>query len=58
MNTRKHSAFIRLASLALVGVDAWLLARFPSVAVAFLVWLLGSFALVVAIAPVKSRFTL
>jgi len=57
MNTHKHTLIIRLACLALAACDAWLLTRFPSVGMAFLVWLLASFALVIAIAPVKSRFT-
>jgi hypothetical protein len=58
MNTRKHTLIIRLACIALAACDAWILIEFTSVAVAFLVWLLASFALVVAIAPVKSRFSL
>ena len=57
MNTRKYTLVIRLACLALAACDAYVLTQFASVAVTFLVWLLGSFALVVAIAPVKSRFT-
>ena len=58
MNTRKHTLAIRSASLALVAIDCVLLAAYPSPCVAVLVWLLASLALVVAIAPNKSRFSL
>ena len=58
MNSRKYTALIRAASLALVAMDCWLLSAYPSPFVAVLVWLLASLALVVAIAPVRSRFSL
>lgn len=58
MNTRKHTALIRSASLALVVLDAYTLTRYPSPATCVTVWLLASFALVVAFAPNKSRFSL
>jgi hypothetical protein len=58
MNTRKHTFAIRAASLALVALDCWLLATYPSPFMAVLTWLLASLALVVAIAPNKSRFSL
>ena len=58
MNTRKNTLAIRAASLALVALDAYTLARYPSPATCVTVWLLASFALVVAIAPNKSRFSL
>jgi hypothetical protein len=56
MNTRKHTALIRLASLALVAFDAWLLTRFPSLETAIAIWLPFSMALVLAITPTPSRF--
>ena len=58
MNTRKHTLAIRAASLALFALDCFLFAAFPSLETAFLCWLLGSMALVLAIAPEKSRFSL
>lgn len=60
MNTRKHTLAIRLASFALVAVDAWLPSQFPLCApLAMLVcWLLGSLALVLCVVPSRSRFSL
>ena len=58
MNTRKHTALIRAASLALVALDCWLLTVYPSLETALALWLPFSVALVVAIAPCPSRFRL
>lgn len=58
MNSRKHTTLIRAASLALVALDAYTLTRYPSPATCVILWLLASFALVVAFAPNKSRFSL
>ena len=58
MNTLKHSLKIRLACLALVAIDCLTLALYPSPLSALLVWLCGSVALVVAIAPVRSKFSI
>ena len=58
MNTRKHTLAYRLASLALFALDCFLFAAFPSLETAFLCWMLGSMALVLVIAPEKSRFSL
>jgi len=57
-NTHKHTLRIRCASLALVTFDCWLLSRYPSLETALMIWLPFSMALVLAIAPVPSRFRL
>jgi hypothetical protein len=56
MNTHKHTALIRAACLALAAVDLLVLSRFPSMETALAIWFPFSIALVVAIAPVPSRF--
>jgi len=56
MNTHKHTLRIRLASLALVAFDAWLLVNFPSLVTAFLIWIPVSMALILATCPCPSRF--
>jgi hypothetical protein len=58
MNTRKNTLRIRLASLALFAFDVWLPSQFPSALTALLCWLLASMALVLVVAPNKSRFAL
>lgn len=60
MNTRKHTFAIRAASLALFALDCWLPSQFPLCLplVALVFWLLASLALVVAITPTRSRFSL
>jgi hypothetical protein len=58
MNTRKHTALIRLACLALVAFDVWLLTVFPTGETALAIALPLSGALSTALAPVHSRFTL
>lgn len=60
MNTRKHTKLIRAACCVLVPFDALLPVLFPHcLPLAMLVgWFLGSVALVLALAPVKSRFSL
>ena len=58
MNTRKHTLAIRLACLALVAFDAWMLTCYPTPATAVLLWAMASMALLVAIAPCPSRFKL
>jgi hypothetical protein len=56
MNTRKHTIAIRCSCLILLALDCALLRAFPSPFVALVVWLLGSLALVVVIAPAESKF--
>jgi hypothetical protein len=56
MNTRKHTTRIRLASMALVAFDCYLVSRFPSLETALAIWLPFSMALVLAIVPTPSRF--
>jgi hypothetical protein len=58
MNTHKHTALIRLACLALVALDCWLLTVFPTGETALAIALPFAGALATAIAPVYSRFTL
>jgi hypothetical protein len=58
MNTRKHSLPIRLACLALFALDCLTLTLYPSAFSALVLWLCASVALVVAIAPIKSKFSL
>jgi hypothetical protein len=56
MNTRKHTALIRLACLALVAFDCWLLSVYPTGETALAICVPFSGALATAIAPVYSRF--
>lgn len=56
MNTRKHTLAIRLACLSLAAMDCYLVSRFPSLETALAIWLPFSMAIVLAIAPVPSRF--
>ena len=60
MNTPKHTFAIRAACCALVPFDALLPVLFPhTLPLAMLVgWLLGSVTLALALAPIKSRFSL
>ena len=58
MNTRKHTLAIRLACLALVAIDAWLLSVYPSLETALLLWFPVSMAFVLATCPSPSRFRL
>jgi hypothetical protein len=56
MNTRKHTALIRLACLALAAFDVWLLTVYPDGETALALALPFSGALVTAMALVYSRF--
>lgn len=56
MNTRKHTALIRLACLALVAFDAWLLTAYPDGETALAIVAPLSGALAAAVTPVTSRF--
>jgi hypothetical protein len=58
MNTRKHTALIKLASLALVAADAYMLACYPSLETALALWFPMSIAFVLAYTPCPSRFRL
>jgi hypothetical protein len=58
MNTRKHTALIRLACLALAAFDCWLLSVYPDGETALAIALPFAGALATAIAPVCSRFQL
>jgi hypothetical protein len=55
-NTPKHTLPFRLACLALFGLDCLTLTLYPSAFSALILWLCASVALVVAIAPIKSKF--
>jgi hypothetical protein len=57
-NSHKHTALIRLACIALVAFDCWLVSVFPTGETALAIALPLSGALATAIAPVYSRFTL
>jgi hypothetical protein len=56
MNSRKHTLAIRLACLALVAFDVWLLTVYPIGETALAIVVPFSGALATAIAPICSRF--
>lgn len=60
MNTRKHTLAYRAGALALFAIDCWLPSKFPLCLPLAMItfWLCASFALALAIAPVRSRFSL
>jgi len=55
-NTPKNTPRIRLACLALFGFDCLTLTLYPSEFSALVLWICASVALVVSIAPIKSKF--
>jgi hypothetical protein len=57
MNTRKYTALIRTACLALVAIDAYTLTYYPSPETALALWFPMSVALVLAYTSCPSRFT-
>jgi hypothetical protein len=58
MNTRKHTLAIKLACLALVAGDAYILTCYPSLEIALALWFPMSIAFVLAYTPCPSRFRL
>jgi hypothetical protein len=58
MNTPKNTLPFRLACLALFAFDCLSLPLYPSAFSVVVLWFCASVALVVAIAPVRSKFSL
>jgi len=56
-NTPKNTLRLRLACLALFAFDCLTLTLYPSAFSAVILWLCATVALVVAIAPIKSKFS-
>jgi hypothetical protein len=56
MNIRKHTALIRLASIALMAGDAYILTCYPSLETALALWIPMAVAFVLACTPCPSRF--
>jgi hypothetical protein len=57
-NTHKQTLRLRLACMALFAFDCLSLPLYPSAFSAVLLWLCATVALVVSIAPIKSKFSL
>jgi hypothetical protein len=57
-NTRKHSLKIRIACLALFSLDCFTLSVDASPLSVVILWFCATVSLVVAIAPVSSKFSI
>jgi hypothetical protein len=57
-NTPKNTLYFRLACMALFAFDCLTLSLYPSAFSALVLWFCATVALVVAIAPIKSKFSL